>query len=905
MAKEQDLGVVLGHLDDMYHHSNGAQRMDLAAINALGQSPKARKDPIAVPVPSIAMASPREPFVLFESKNTSPRFRHTPPSVASDPEKRPILTRHMSPPKFVEPPHLSAITIELDASLNQPRKQSAQRSTAGINTPKTGSPASHRASAQKTSSPLNGATLGPTVSATRNWSTAHWTLQSRARDEALDGIFQEITRVDSKPLRHVSPKNVPKRHPEPQKSVKSPRQFFQKPQFASAMVMIQAMAAQQSTSDPATLAAENIQSVAVLLKHNYAALGTTACQSIFQGLFRSIYQMNDDGHDVMQAYLNWIADVASDSLPSLRSLKSITSHAEKLEIAADFSHSQSKSISEMQKSCDEKEDKLRELALELENSKQKQADAELNLLEATSRANALMVSGDMSAGFVSNLLYQDALSSVAQLRQDLRDAKTLLLSQESEFNKKAQAAESFMKMNESQKEGLQAMHQQLDDLQMAIMSRDLQIQKLQQEYLDEYSRNPINPCNPVDLIMNSSTWVSKLVRSEDVFDFCSRTSGQQAENNLSQRDQCLGLLLSWINKHLESAGVNIYVSNLGRDLSSGVVFVELFRRCMGNTPYYLRKCDAASVEVDTDSRLKHVAEMASTLLNSPISVSSIMIADAKTMWMIVSELFNTNPTLDPCSIANLKVLSAEPIHVIRRQSLGIILSNSLETTSDSSLFSSLKECLRDSTKTTRKLAEFSHENMYAHMNPNAVVAALNGMTPRWAIHKLPILNLLDSMSKTGGNGCLALCLSIFHKHRAQLCDVFRYYSLLGRESATSLPSMDIDEIGIFLNDAQIDLNPGVAEKLLEIACKECYPETDFTEDDLALDLTSFLVFLLRLVLEPGTKFQCNDEVSDYIVATSLMRLVQNQVCSHANRLVIHILQSHIEFCFFLTLLDFF
>jgi hypothetical protein len=272
-----------------------------------------------------------------------------------------------------------------------------------------------------------------------------------------------------------------------------------------------------------------------------------------------------------------------------------------------------------------------------------------------------------------------------------------------------------------------------------------------------------------------------------------------------------------------------------------------------------------------------------------------MNSEPKTMWMLVSELFNTNPTLDPCSIANLKVLSSDAIHVIRRQSLGIILSESFELNSNAALFSSMKEGMRKVTKVKQSLPDLPHDSMYAHMNPNLVVSAMNELCPKWALHKLPVQSLLESLSKSGGNGCLALCLSIFHRHRSQLSDVFRYYSLLGRDSATSLPSMDIGEIEIFLEDAQIDLELCNAETILKTACQECHPEVAYGDHDYALDLVSFLAFLIRVAIESGLAFETEVEGTEYIVATNLTRLVQNHICSRAIRLVIfhpHFIQSY-------------
>jgi hypothetical protein len=306
---------------------------------------------------------------------------------------------------------------------------------------------------------------------------------------------------------------------------------------------------------------------------------------------------------------------------------------------------------------------------------------------------------------------------------------------------------------------------------------------------------------------------------------------------------------------------------------------------MGNNPYYQQKCNEARVEMDTDSRLIHVADMASTLLHCHISVGSIMAAEPKTMWMIISELFNTNPTLDPCSIANLKVLSSDAIHVIRRQSLGIILSDSCQTTSCAALFSAIKESMKGVSKTKRGLSDLPHVSIYAHMNPNIVISTLNELSPKWALHRLPVQSLLDSLSKSGGNGCLALCVSIMHRHRTQLSDVFRYYSLLGRESATSLPSMDMDEMKIFLADAKIELDPVITEKLLRAACEECSPEVPVDTINYALDLISFLVFLIKVALKSDMKLEATDSATEYMVATMLTRLVQNHICSHAIRLV--------------------
>jgi hypothetical protein len=97
--------------------------------------------------------------------------------------------------------------------------------------------------------------------------------------------------------------------------------------------------------------------------------------------------------------------------------------------------------------------------------------------------------------------------------------------------------------------------------------------------------------------------------------------------------------------------------------------------------------------------------------------------------------------------------------------------------------------------------------------------------------------------------------------------------------------MDIGELGIFLADSQIDLEPDIAEKLLQVSCQECNVDTVIEAGDEALDLTSFLAFLIRLAIEPGLKVS-KDGDTEYIVATVLTQIVQNHVCSRAIRLVI-------------------
>jgi hypothetical protein len=496
-----------------------------------------------------------------------------------------------------------------------------------------------------------------------------------------------------------------------------------------------------------------------------------------------------------------------------------------------------------------------------------------------------MVAGEMSSGFVSNFLYQDALNTVAKLRDDIKEIKACLIVEQTLVKDHLYSIESYKKQMASNEEVLQTITCQLNDLQMTLASRNMLIEELKQQCMDEHARNPLNPSSNIDVIMNSSIWFSKLVRSEDAFDFSCRTEFSNAKTEFSERDKCLGLLITWINKHLEGSNQDIRVSNLGRDMSSGVVFVELFRRCLGDNSYYKIKCDAASKEMDRDARLKHVADMASSLLSCPITVGSIMIAEPKTIWMITSELFNTNPTLDLCTVANLKVLSAEAIHAVRRQSLGIILSETFTSNSEATLFTSLKASSQVIAKVKRVIPEIPCNSSYSHMNPNLVVATLNELTPRWALHRLPIASLLESMSTSGGNGCLSVCVAILHRYRSQLSDIFRYYSLLGRESSTSLPSMDLDELEIFLKDTQICLESGVAERLLHVACRECSPVDSFSTADCALTLVSFLVFLIRVALDPGLTLDSSQEDTDYVVSTKLTRLVHSHICNRAIRLV--------------------
>jgi hypothetical protein len=874
MAKERDLGLVLNHLEGMYFQNNGQQRSDLAAINQLTKSHLH----VQISDTSFTPNSPRTPSVFVSSSSTA--------AVLSETERKAASARHKSPLAFLEPSstHISAITLELDSSICSTTNQSTQK---GNRMSKSNSkPSDSNGSPRRNISHSQTYSKLPSNTAGQNWGTASWTIQSRARDEILDGMFSKKSPAHSKPHRRVSPA-ARKSTAEEKKVSTSPTVRLQKPDFLSPMVMIQAITAERNGAiDSRTLAAQSVQSLAVLMRHSACSLGTSFCITLFEGIFRSIYQVDDRTSITLLELTNWIQNmsVEADAILSLTdSLQNLSACSEAVEIAADTVHDQSRIISDLQKQIEARNVEIRKLSLELTSSKQTQSDAELNLLSAISQSNSSMVGGEMSNGFVSNLIFQDALRSSEQLRDDLKDARALLLIQQASIEEKEQGILSYKMAIQEQELGLKAMNQQLNDSQMTITSRDLQIEKLTHQYNDEYNRNPINPSNSVDLIMNSSTWVSKLVRSEDVFDFKYRQTETQTQNTFSQRDQCLGLLLSWINKHLESAKVDMHVSNFGRDLSSGIVFVELFRRCMGNNSYYQQKCDVASVEIDTDSRLKHVAEMASTLLSSPISVSDIISAEPKTIWMIVSELFNTNPTLDPCSIANLKVLSSDAIHVIRRQSLGMILSDSFQSTSNSAMFMSIKASTRDALAIRRTISEMPHDSLYAHMNPNVVVFTLNELSPRWALHRLPIRSLLESLSKSGGNGCLALCATILHRHRSQLSDVFRYYSLLGRDSATSLPSMDIGELGIFLADSQIDLEPDIAEKLLQMSCQECNLERIEAGDE-ALDLTSFLVFLIRLAIEPGIKV-AKDGDTEYMVATVLTQIVQNHVCSRAIRLV--------------------
>jgi hypothetical protein len=873
MAKEKDLDVVLNHLGGMYFQSSGKQRPDLAAINTLVQSPSV----------SFTPNSPREPFVISQSA----RLNHPQVSVPLELGRKNSPNRHATPVMTQEFSHVSAVTIELDESLYPTLKQGTPRGSM-LNTTKSKTHESHRPTSQKSSNPVSISPRGTFKSSVLNWSSAPWTIQSRARHELLDDMFREDTHLDSKPVRKVSPTARKNRSAEKQTGT-LPNTRFQKPDFASAMIMIQAVSAQQELiSDARALAAENVQSLAVLLKYSASAMGLPFCTALFEGIFQSMYHADTQSCKVMQEFSNWIADANSEggSISSLTCLlKGLTSFSERVEIVADMMFEQNRMNSEMSKKFEAQQDQIRQLHDDLALSKKMQEDAELNLLATVSRLNASMVGGDMSDGFVSNLLFQDSIRTSEQLRDDLKECKALLLTEQSCVADKSNAIDLYKKTVQEHEESLHAMNQTLNDSQMAISLRDLQIETLRKEYSEEYNRNPINPSSDVELIMNSSTWVSKLVRSEDLFDFSSRPTDMKTHKNFSQRDQCLGLLISWINKHLAGAESDIHVSNFERDMSSGVILVHLFRRCMGNDPYYQRKCDAASVAMDTDSRLVHVAEMASTLLHCDISVGSIISSDPKTIWMIVSELFNTNPTLDPSSIANLKVLSSDAIHVVRRQSLGIILSESFQSTSSAAMFSSMKESTREVSKVKQLLPELPHESMYAHMNPNLVIFTLNGLTPRWALHKIPIQSLLESLSKSGGNGCLALCISIFHRHRSQLSDVFRYYSLLGRDSATSLPSMDIGEVEIFLGDAQIDLDLPSAEEILKTACRECYPDVVQSNDDYALDLVSFLSFLLRVALESGTVFETKDEDTEYIVATNLTRLVQNHICCRAIRLV--------------------
>jgi hypothetical protein len=878
MAKENDLDVVLNHLDGMYFQSTGNRRSDLAAINTLAHSHELHdQSPNAAVAPNTPL-QPMQPIVIVATDRSSFSLA----SVPADSERKTNRTRGTSPPIFLEHSHVSAITIELDSSLRMPVKQRSPK--IALNQKKKSGLSDTYGQSNR---PKVDLTVGSISAAALNWSSSPWTIQSRARKELPIDLVCDNAHVDSKSFRHVSP-TARSHRTEKKEDNSSPRLRVQKPDFVSAMVMVQAMLAQQhGLNDAKALAARSVYSLAVLLRHSTSTLGGSLCATLFQGIFRSTYHADDQCCSIMLEFSNWIQNSSSENdsiLPSIESLHNLCSCSEKLEIIADNVHDQNKKISEMHKVCDEQEQQIRKLSLDLATSDQRRADVELSLLAAISKSNSSMVGGDMSQGFVSNVIYQDALKNSEQLRDDLKDIKSQLILQQALVMEKELTTESFVKTIQEHEQDLQAMNQSLNDSQMVITSKDLQIEKLRQQCIDEYSRNPIHPCSDVDLIMNSSTWVSKLVRSEDAFDFKHRLTDTKTQNSFSQRDQCLGLLISWINKHLESAKVDIHVSNFGRDLSSGVVFVELFRRCMGNNPYYQQKCDAASVEIDTDSRLKHVAEMASTLLNCPIAVSNIVCAEPKTIWIIISELFNTNPTLDPCSIANLKVLSSDAIHVIRRQSLGIILSDLFESTSNSSMFSSIKESIRDTSKVKRTLSDLPHDVLYAHMNPNVVISMLNGLSPRWALHKLPVKSVLESLMKLGGNGCLALCVSILHRHRSQLSDVFRYYSLLGRESATSLPSLDMGEMEIFIADAQIDLSYEVAEKLLQTACRECSSD-DFV-DDCTLDLTSFLVFLIRVAIEPGSKLSSKDSDTEYMVATNLTRIVQNHVCSNAIRLVI-------------------
>lgn len=879
MAREKDLDMVLNHLDGMYFQGSGTHRPDLASINALHSSPDYFHGPNA----STAPGSPQAPVTFL----VSARSRLSVSSAG--PRKNALTIRHPSPPTVLE--QISAVTIELDASLYPDTpKRSAPRGNQ-LNTLKSKSAETHRSFGSKSGHPAPILTTESSSSSSLNWSSAPWTVQSRARDGLLDGVFRESTLVDSKPARRVSPASRSHRAKE-KKGNESPRLRLQKPDFASAMVMIQAISAQQQQiSDVQTLARASIQSLAVLLRHSASSFGGPFCQTLFQGVFKSIYSVDDENCDnTMRSFSNWIADASIESgsiFQLLNLLESLTSYSEKVEIVADTMHDQSRTMVEINKLCNNQQNQIRELSLELANSKQKQADAELNLLAAISQSNSSMVSGEMSHGFVSHSLYQNAIKHSEQLRDDLKELKSAFLNQQILVVEKELAVESCKKTIEDHEESIQALNQSLNDSQMIITSRDLQIEKLRRDYLDEYSRNPNNPSDDIDLIMNSSTWVSKLVRSEDVFDFSYRPRDEITQIAFSQRDQCLGLLISWINKHLENDNVDVHVSNFGRDMSSGIVFEVLFRRCMGNNPYYQQKCNEARVEMDTDSRLKHVADMASTLLHCPISVGSIMAAEPKTMWMIISELFNTNPTLDPCSIANLKVLSSDAIHVVRRQSLGIMLSDSCQTTSSAALFSAVKESMKNVSKAKRGLSDLPHDSIYAHMNPNVVISTLNELSPKWALHKIPVQSLLEAMSKLGGNGCLALCVSIIHRYRSQLSDVFRYYSLLGRESATSLPSLDIGEMEIFLADAQIELDTVIAEKLLRAACEECSPEVPINSIDYALDLVSFLVFLIKVALESGIKLEATDSATEYMVATALTRLVQNHVCSRAIRLVNH------------------
>jgi len=52
-------------------------------------------------------------------------------------------------------------------------------------------------------------------------------------------------------------------------------------------------------------------------------------------------------------------------------------------------------------------------------------------------------------------------------------------------------------------------------------------------------------------------------------------------------------------------------------------------------------------------------------------------------------------------------------------------------------------------KAKRSLSDLPHDSIYAHMNPNVVISTLNELSPKWALHKIPVQSLLEAMSKLG------------------------------------------------------------------------------------------------------------------------------------------------------------
>ena len=294
MAKENDLDLVLNHLDGMYFQSTRNRRSDLAAINTLAHSHELHDQS---PNASVASNTPQQPIVIVATDRSSCSIA----SLSADCEKKPNGIRGGSPPIFLETSHVSAITIELDSSLHMPVKQRSPKS-ALIQKKKSGLPDTYGQSRR----PKADSTAGSSSAVALNWSSAPWTIQSRARKELPIDLVCENVHIDSKSLRHVSP-TARNHRTEEKKHNSSSRSRVQKPDFVSAMVMVQAMLAQQhGLNDAKDLAAQSVYSLAVLLRHSTDALGGSFCAKLFQGIFRSIYHADDQCCRTMHDFSNWI-----------------------------------------------------------------------------------------------------------------------------------------------------------------------------------------------------------------------------------------------------------------------------------------------------------------------------------------------------------------------------------------------------------------------------------------------------------------------------------------------------------------------------------------------------------------------------------------------------------------------